>query len=445
MKHKYIILFIVVISGIFFNSCNNNNPVSTSSNASPPSSNFDAIYAVKWMDLLYNAVSYQNINPPQASRIYCYAAITLYESVRCGNLLNYSLSGQLNGMPNMPTISETALYDWPSVLVGSMPTIIHGICDTIVYITDNNINTLKTQQDQERRGAVSGDVVDRSEAFGVSLANKILEWAHTDNYTQTRTMVYVVPPRSINPAYWEPTDPVHLKPTEPFWNLIRPFAMTNARACDVPMTTQFDTLPGSGFYNLAMEVKTTVDNLSLEQQTIALYWQDKLRTGTPPGHWVSIMNEITGVLHLKLDRAAEMYALTCIAMADAFISCWDTKYEVNLLRPYTFIRQYIHATTWNAYLPIPPFPSYNSGHSCESGAAAEILTSMFGTVAFTDTTLTQFNFNPRSFSSFYQARDEAMNSRLYGGIHYRQDNELGKQQGILVAHTVLNRVKLRPF
>ena len=68
---------------------------------------------------------------------------------------------------------------------------------------------------------------------------------------------------------------------------------------------------------------------------------------------------------------------------------------------------------------------------------------MFGDVPFTDTAVVSLGFQPRSFTTFFQARDEATVSRLYGGIHYRFDNEKGREQGIKVAQNLLSRVHLR--
>jgi PAP2 superfamily protein len=435
------LVLIPVILTFFIDACQNDNPVSISPNPSPLSSTHDAAFAGQWMDLLYNVVADQAPSPCVASRIYSYSAITLYESVRNGIPFGLSLSGQLNLMPAMPQINHDEIYDWPSVITGSMSVAAASLFDTLYNYAHYKINTLKANQIESRRAVIPADVVDRSVAYGESIAQKILAWASTDGFIERRSMHYTVPSRNGHPEFWEPTDPVHLNPSEPFWSTLRPFVMANSHACYVPLNVPFDTTQGSAFYNIALEVKNTVENLTAEQQEIALYWQDKLRTGTPPGHWVSIMNQVTGIMNLKLDKACEMYAAACIAMADAFISCWETKFRINYLRPKTYIKYWIGPADWDSFITTPPFPGYTSGHSCQSAACAEVLTSMFGDVAFTDTALVSLGFQPRSFSSFYAARDEAVMSRLYGGIHFRTDNELGVQQGRLVGRTVLDRIR----
>lgn len=143
-----------------------------------------------------------------------------------------------------------------------------------------------------------------------------------------------------------------------------------------------------------------------------------------------------------LDVAAEAYAKLGLALADSFIACWNTKYQYNLLRPITYIQQFIDPA-WNTpaitdAVTTPPFPEYTSGHSVQSAAAALVLTDLFGdNYAFTDFTHDAVGYAPRSFPSFMAAANEAAISRLYGGIHFRAAIEKGMEQGECIAAQVL--------
>ncbi len=108
----------------------------------------------------------------------------------------------------------------------------------------------------------------------------------------------------------------------------------------------------------------------------------------------------------------------------------------------TYIRQQIDPA-WSPLIPTPPFPEYTSGHSTQSAAAATVLTDLFGTVSFTDRTLTPLGFRERSFTSFEAAAQEAANSRLYGGIHYSRGNEDGLVQGRCIGRLVVERARTR--
>jgi membrane-associated phospholipid phosphatase len=124
-------------------------------------------------------------------------------------------------------------------------------------------------------------------------------------------------------------------------------------------------------------------------------------------------------------------------LADAFIGCWHTKYTYNLLRPVTYIKRHIDPN-WDALLTTPPFPEYPSGHSTLSGAAAVILSAMFGeSFAFEDRTKLDDGMSVRSYPSFWAAAQEAGISRLYGGIHYRTAIVQGLEQGRCIGATVM--------
>ena len=198
--------------------------------------------------------------------------------------------------------------------------------------------------------------------------------------------------------------------------------LASGAECAAPGHPEFSTAPGSEFYAAAFEVYQTGLTLTDEQKTIAQYWGDLVgATGTSSGHWIAIVGQIARNDGLSLAAAAEAYAKLGIAVTDAFITIWDAKYLYNLVRPVTYIQDNIDPT-WLPYLVTPPNPSYLSGHSTQSGASATVLTDLFGNKAFTDTTHTDHDLmppqEPRTFSSFDEAAEEAAVSRLYGGIHY---------------------------
>jgi hypothetical protein len=197
---------------------------------------------------------------------------------------------------------------------------------------------------------------------------------------------------------------------------------------------------GSAFYTDAYECYRVTSDLTPEQVAIARFWSDDPgQTATPPGHSISILTQVARELDLTLDRAAGAYAKVGIAVADAFISCWWTKYRDNLLRPVTYIRSVIDPN-WTPLLVTPPFPEYTSGHSVQTAAAAQVLTDLFGELAFTDHTHDARGLPARSFSSFEAAAREAAVSRLYGGIHFRAAIERGLEQGACIGEHVTTAI-----
>jgi membrane-associated phospholipid phosphatase len=223
----------------------------------------------------------------------------------------------------------------------------------------------------------------------------------------------------------------------PYWGNNRPMVAANSTGpIDPPPPPTFSQSPASSFYKAANEVYTTGLHLSVQEKTIALYWADGGGTFTPAGHNIAITVQMIRNHHLNLYEAATLLAKVGIAENDAGIVCWRAKFNLNLLRPITFIRSYIDPS-WVPLIATPPFPSYTSGHSTFSGAAAAILTNEIGNqVFFRDSSKMTYGFLPRSFNSFKEAAQEAAVSRLYGGIHYAFDNENGLKCGELVALNV---------
>jgi len=128
------------------------------------------------------------------------------------------------------------------------------------------------------------------------------------------------------------------------------------------------------------------------------------------------------------------------------MSCWQTKYTYNVLRPVTHIQAVIE-TDRLPLLVTPPFPEYPSGHATQSGAVATVLTDLFGVKAFTDTTHSDHGLTlpqtPRTFRSFDEATTEAARSRLYGGIHYASRNTNGLAQGWCIGQVILDRITFK--
>lgn len=140
-----------------------------------------------------------------------------------------------------------------------------------------------------------------------------------------------------------------------------------------------------------------------------------------------------------MGNTMEQNALLNLAMADAAICAWDTKYTYDFWRPVNAIRNgqtdgndaTIADPTWSSFIVTPPFRDYVSGHSTFSGAASTVLARFYGTDGISFTTGSDFLPGvTRTFTSFSAAASEAAVSRLYGGIHYRSANEDGLAAGI---------------
>lgn len=196
--------------------------------------------------------------------------------------------------------------------------------------------------------------------------------------------------------------------------------------------------------------------LSAEQKAMASFWDCNpfkmninghvmyaTKKISPGGHWINIIRLTCRKAGADFMQSAEAYVCLSIALADCFISCWDEKYRSKVIRPETYINQYLDQN-WVPLLQTPPFPEYTSGHSVVSSASALVLTHLFGeNFSYTDSTEMEFTLPPRNFTSFKQAAEEAASSRYFGGIHYMTSIKNWFQEGSDIGNFVIKKLRLR--
>jgi membrane-associated phospholipid phosphatase len=275
-----------------------------------------------------------------------------------------------------------------------------------------------------------------------------LAWRATDG--SSRVVSYTP---GTQPGQWQPTPPTFSPAAFPQWSAVTPFAISSGsqfRPAGPPALTS------QAYANALQEVEALGSANSTtrtpEQSQIALFWADGAGTETPPGHWNEIAEQVARTHGDTLVQDARLFATLNIALADAAIAAWDAKYTFNFWRPVTAIHnanldgnaRTTADPSWTPFLVTPAFPSYVSGHSSFSAAAAVVLTSFFGGhVTFTARSDALPGVT-RTFHSFMDAAEEAGLSRIYGGIHYSFDNRDGLAMGGALADYVIHHVLL-PF
>jgi hypothetical protein len=406
----------------------------------------DLLVATAWFTFYTQLIqSTEGFTPPIAARAIGYASVTLYEAVVWGESDAQSLIGQLNGLTALPKPVAGQRYLWPVVANSALATITGALFNNTSAENKAAMVILESQLALIYQSTTDAATFARSVQYGRALAAAIHVWAMTDGGHEGQLHNFPTDYKPVSASgVWQPTAPAFLAtPLQPHWGDNRTFVLKREQPCAAKPPLPYSEEVDSPFYRQAQEVYNTVRLLTPEQRIIALYWSDDPgRTPTPPGHSLSIVNQLLQQKKASLGLAAETYAKVGIALADAFIGCWQTKYQYNRIRPISYI-QLLLDPLWNTPTvtdPVitPPFPEYTSGHSVQSGAVAEVLTSLFGNqVAFTDHTNDRRGFLPRSYDSFWALANEAALSRLYGGIHYRDAIESGLEQGRCIGQQVL--------
>lgn len=394
--------------------------------------------AIGWYNLMMKLIiETPGHTPPVAARSFGYTGVALYESLIGQNHGYRSLAGQLTGLNYIPQRQYGNSYIGALTANASLARMIKHLFQNASPSNMNKIDALEAANKKLYSARFNEVLINRSIDYGVKVADAVFNWSLSDGGDQGFLHNFpadFVPEAGVDK--WIPTPPLFQPAMLPYWGNNRTMVPANAAGpIDPPPPPVFSMTSGSAFFAAAFEVYDAGIHLSPEQHEIAMYWNDGSGSFFPPGHNVAIALQMIRNRKLSLHQAAMLLAKVGIAQNDAAIVCWRAKFIKNVLRPETFIRNYIDPG-WTTLIPTPPFPSYTSGHSTFSGAGATILTAELGNVSFTDSSKIQYGFRARSFSNFYEYAQEAAVSRLYGGIHYRFDNESGYTCGQHIAMNI---------
>lgn len=402
----------------------------------------------QWNRCVIEVIMEDGFGPPIAARIHSYANLAGYQAGFRAEDGYMTMVGKLNEFATCAEPKVGEIYDWRVAVVAAYQT----ACSKLLYrivISDSLAKVHFANLVKE----VPADVFMRSKAFGTDVGKSIQAYAKADGYARTQGLPDYEWPRSD--SCWIPTPPNFGKPLSPYCGRVRTIVLKSPNEFPVPPSIPFSTKVGSPFYSAALETYTVNKGLTEEQRQIAYFWNDNpvltsysghfvfnSRQISPGGHWMNITERVLRDKEASMVRSLEVYSMVAFALFDGFTACWAEKYRGNLIRPVTYINNYIDKV-WEPLLQTPPFPEHASGHSTITAAASVVLTSLFGDVAFVDSTEVPFGWAPRSFTSFYAAAAEASISRLYGGIHYRRGCDAGSEHGTEIGNAVIDRVRVR--
>ncbi len=398
----------------------------------PPAPNDDGTYPVPNADSTSaNPFYYPYFpfaNPPYAARSYAYTSVAQYDAL----IAAWHYRALYNR--KAPSFADPSIQ--PLVFVSDLPSypceeaVIAAAAKEVLLLLfpgeKNEINRLAEEAAYHRMWAgaavrsdieagldlgkkVAAKAVTRAMSDGMKLAagNKQI-W---DSLTNYHTQLGNIPWLSLE----SPARP----PMLPLFGNVKPFLCTSSDIIALrpaaPPATQSAELQAQ-----LAEVRALADPSDREKMRIVHFWADGAGTATPPGHWNALAFEQIYAAKWSEVRAARAFALLNMAEMDAAITCWDTKYAYFLPRP-TQLDPSIKTLT-----VVPNFPAYTSGHSTFSAAAARILGYLF----------------PNAASGFEAMAEEASLSRLYGGIHYRIDCEVGISVGKKVGDFAIARARL---
>ncbi len=392
----------------------------------PPAPNADGSYPAPDSENPFQDPAFPFSNPPYAARAYSYVTVAQYDALKAAWNYKY-LPAYNRSAPYkvdagiQPLMPQTDLPAYPSedaVMSGAA-------ADMLKALFPAAVEEITRKAGEQRNAALwAGKATDSDIAAGLALGKAVaalfVTRAGGDGMKAaigTKPQWDALKANATNRGdiAWLSQDLPPRPPMLPFFSGVKCWSMTPQNVIDVRPAAP----PLANSSEMAAEiaeVKYYADNIDRDRIAIVHKWADGVGTYTPPGHWNDIAEEYIRDANFSEVRAARAFALINMALHDAAVSCWDTKYFYFNARAVQ-LDPSIKTTTG-----LPNFPSYVSGHATFSASAATVLGYLF----------------PAHAADFTTMSNEASMSRLYSAIHYRKDCVTGTDLGTKVAGYTVN-------
>ena len=391
----------------------------------PPGQNMDGTFPIP---SAANPLAYPQFpfsNPPYAARAYAYVSAAQYDALvtawyyksQFHRAAPYKIDPTLevlipkSDLPSYP--SEDAVVEGTSVEMLKL-----------LFPGDQKYIQQKAEECKRARiisGANVRSDIEAGEALGKAVAQKFTARARADkagaavgNQTVWTKLETDCKARGETP--WYSLETPQRPPMLPLFGKVKAFLFDSLTA--ISLRPGPPPLVGSQqMKDETEEIYQLVKNPTREKIAIVQFWADGVATYTPPGHWDAIAADDFISKNFSEVRWARNMALLNMSLMDAAIICWATKNYYYNPRP-TQLNPNIKTLTG-----IPNFPSYISGHSTFSGAAATILGHII----------------PERATAYNAMAQEASMSRMYGGLHFSSDCSVGLIVGKNVGSYAIKR------
>jgi hypothetical protein len=388
----------------------------------------------EWLEQLGAIIRATNTSGEEASRIIAYSSIAYYEGYAFGFENMRSLVGQLQGLDALPQPDGEMEYNFGLVAEAAMFTVVKQMYASAP--TNIGLVISSMYSDHERDYLIAGHseaLVNRSREFGEILGEAILDWSEEDGFAQLANCSVNQPTGAFD---WSPTPPNFGDAIYPCWGELRAFTFSPDQLivlCHPGIPEEVDTTASSVYFDDVLEVQELVNNLNPAQIEIARFWNDGAGTFTVPGHYISILRQLSAQNLLDGIETVTAFAQLGIAMADTYISTYRLKYTYWRPRPWTVIQSTV-AMNWDSEMDNPLTPEYPSLRSTMAFAATQVFINLYGDIEVKDNTYGSIlGIDERVYSSFTQMGEEAAYSRLYAGTNLRTTLDNSEYHGRCIA------------
>jgi hypothetical protein len=287
----------------------------------------------------------------------------------------------------------------------------------------------------------------RGAAVGADVASRILAWRQNDGWIVPAFPPYAEPPL---PGRWQPTPPANVTATFTHLQQAAPMALLSATQVLPPPPPILTSAKYAADLNEVKLLGRVDSTARTEEQTNASrLWSG---VGTTTGFfsvWNNVARDVVLARQLSLVEAARVFVLVNVSIHDALQTTQASKFVYGMWRPVTAIRaadtnlnpETEPDATWSSLIVTPPYPSYAGNLATIGASAARALELVCDTndVPVTVTWSVPGGLPPvtRHFDGFSEAADAEFMARIHGGVHYRFDQEAGRQVGRSVAEFVV--------
>lgn len=381
----------------------------------PPYQNPDGTYPAPNANNPFQYPEFPFANPPYAARAYAYVSAAQYDAlvaawhykILYNRVAPYTADSSIRAL-----IPKTVLPSYPSE-----DAVIAGVtADMMKLLFPTEIAFIQQKLEEEEQARILGGANVRSdivagEALGRQVAAVFVARAKTDHAgaaigTPQIWSDLAASTTALGQVAWVSLEAPKRPPMLPLFGKVTPFLFDTSTVNTLRPGPPPSTASGD-FMELNQAAYAQIKHPTREQEKIVQYWADGIGTYTPPGHWNAIAAEDFIKQNYSEVRWARNMALLNMALMDAGIVCWNTKYYYFNPRPTQMIPGVKTLTG------IPNFPSYISGHSTFSESAATILSHII----------------PANASKYEAMSAEAATSRFISGIHTKLDCDKGLEVG----------------
>ena len=310
--------------------------------------------------------------------------------------------------------------------------------DTLVAFVP--AQTMMLDQRRDASLALIPNGQSKTDGIAVGQAAAAAMIANRNNDGSTPPLVYM--PTTANPYEWQLT-PNCAAGVFRHWPNVRPFGIeSSSQFRSEPPPTLRSGVYAQDYNELVAVGDMNSPNRPQDRTDVARVY------AATPGHWLWtwIMLQIASTRDDEITDTARTAALMNMAINDAYISGFETKYYYLTWRPVTAIprgdedgNKWTEAGPFTPLIQTPCFPSYPSNHGTGSAAARTVLERAYGrfrhSITVTHASQPGVVLN---YSDLRVITDDVADARVYGGIHFRFDQDAGERQGHAVGQYVYN-------